>query len=686
MKYFSILCFITLALLIDHYTACGAASLSGSVTYTGSQKGTVFVGVWDSPLSCSPPNPDILRYVQLSSPGAYTINNLANGNYYVGSVMITCGEDCNIRPTDPWGIYNGCSDIKPVTIAGGNKAGINVTLVNGTGVRPNPFADEEGRLFHLNVSGNSTGFVGFRRSSSELWYFGFGVPGDGKGLYSGVEAIVPFATHSPPLMYLPPKVGQTWYDTGDSNGYPVKSKAVVETLSAAVSTVAGSFTACAKVRETLTYPSGYTPGQHYPVKIERWFCPGIGPTKDVITHDDGTKYYGELTAYKIGGAAPKDYFPLALGDQWTFVSSDNNRTATWKIGEPLELVWQDNTPGNLEIYLGDSLYEGRSWSKKRFTSNSGASLNPAVALDASDGGRHIYTAWEDTSYGQSEILFKHSQDRGATWSYKRLTSNAGLSSSPAVAVTRNKVYVTWEDKTTGNKEIYVARSTDRGATLTTKRITVNGGESSHPSIAAEGSSVYVVWADNTPGNNEVYFAKSTDNGITWTTRRLTSTAGSSIHPKIAIFGAYLYVVYQDDSVGNNELYFMKSTNGGASWSTKRLTTTGGSSQNPCIAVQGDQIYVAWEENYSGNREISLLKSMNAGTTWAQQRITSNAGSSANPSLAVSVNNLYLAWEDNTPGNYEVFFGRSADKGTTWNTSRITTTSGASTKPAIAVFR
>ncbi len=116
-------------------------SISGMIAYSGSQTGTVYVGAFTSLLSCSPPNSGGPVYnVDMSSPGSYTLPGLPDGTYYIASVIATCGTDCDIEFTDPWGVYGDCDTSTPVTISGGNDvSGRDITLVDGTDTNPNPF-------------------------------------------------------------------------------------------------------------------------------------------------------------------------------------------------------------------------------------------------------------------------------------------------------------------------------------------------------------------------------------------------------------------------------------------------------------------------------------------------------------------------------------------------------------------
>jgi Tol biopolymer transport system component len=226
-------------------------------------------------------------------------------------------------------------------------------------------------------------------------------------------------------------------------------------------------------------------------------------------------------------------------------------------------------------------------------------------------GSSIYVVWDDNTPGNTEIYFKRSADGGATWSAnQRLTSNAGESWNPAISVNGSNIYVVWDDDTPGNFEIYFKRSADGGATWSAnRRLTSNAGESWNPAISVNGSNIYVVWMDETPGNFEIYFKRSTDRGVTWTTnRRLINTAGFSFGPAIAVNGSSIYVVWDDDTPGNAEIYFKRSADGGAIWSAnRRLTNNAGESWEPTIAAGGSNIYVVWDDDTPGNREAYFKK-------------------------------------------------------------------------------
>jgi len=93
---------------------------------------------------------------------------------------------------------------------------------------------------------------------------------------------------------------------------------------------------------------------------------------------------------------------------------------------------------------------------KRLSWTSGVSFSPVIAVDSSD---NLHLVWDDDTPGNFEIYYKKSTDGGATWTAnKRLTWTSSYSWNPSVAVdSSGNVHVVWEDDTPGNWEIYYKR-------------------------------------------------------------------------------------------------------------------------------------------------------------------------------------------------------------------------------------
>jgi hypothetical protein len=227
-------------------------------------------------------------------------------------------------------------------------------------------------------------------------------------------------------------------------------------------------------------------------------------------------------------------------------------------GNP-QVVWYDETPGNLEIYYKKSTNGGADWSaNKRLTWNSARSMDPVIAVD-SIGTVHLI--WSDESHGDMEIFHKKSTNGGGSWSSaRRLTWGPSGSYAASVAIdSSDALHVVWNDYGPGNAEILYRRSTDRGVSwAATKRLTWTSGDTREPAVAVDSSGhLHVIWQDSEPGNRETFYKKSTDGGATWTaSRRLSWTSGETRYPDIAVDSAFtIHAVWCDDTTGNHEIYY-----------------------------------------------------------------------------------------------------------------------------------
>ena len=303
------------------------------------------------------------------------------------------------------------------------------------------------------------------------------------------------------------------------------------------------------------------------------------------------------------------------------------------------------------------LMAGATWTTKRLTRNSGDSEYPAIAVDAND---HIHVVWDDDTPGNNQIFYKKSTNGGATWTTKRLTWTTGDSEIPDIATdSNNDIHVVWMDDTPGNTEIFYKKSTDGGTSWTPKRLSWTTGYSEMPDIATDSNNhIHVVWDDDTPGNYEIFYKKSTDGGTSWTTKRLTWNSGTSLFPDITIDSDNnIYVVWGDYTSGNYEIYGTRSEDGGLSWGFRRLTWNAGGSQLPDLLIESsDDFHLVWSQLYSADLEICYKATTDGGETWISTRLTWNSGNSLGSVIAIDSNNhLHLVWQDDTPGNKEIFY-------------------------------
>ncbi len=295
----------------------------------------------------------------------------------------------------------------------------------------------------------------------------------------------------------------------------------------------------------------------------------------------------------------------------------------------------------------------------RLTNALGNSKSPSVAVS----GNIVHVVWFDSRDGNDEIYYSRSIDGGTTWGANvRLTTAAGNSFTPSIAVSGNNVHIAWHDSRSGFEEIYYKRSTDGGTTWgADTRLTFAGVGAALSSIAVSGNNVHVAWQDQRDGNWEIYYECSTDSGTTWgADTRLINAAGDSKDPSIAVFGNNVHVAWQDRRGGNFQIYYKRSTDGGTTWGADTpIVNSPKLSEFPSIAVSGNNVHVAWQDNrdeYYPKWEIYYKRSTDGGITWSTNtRLSCAPDLSEVPVIAVSVNSVHVAWMDLRDGNYEIYY-------------------------------
>ncbi len=119
------------------------------------------------------------------------------------------------------------------------------------------------------------------------------------------------------LLKFPVAEGDSWSESGGSNGYTIDSATVVEDTDAEVTVKAGTFTSCVVTKETFSVDPAYNDGA-FISEYKKYFAPGVGLVKVVDTWHPGQVTTGELVEYVVHDPAPDDYFPMTTGDWWEF--------------------------------------------------------------------------------------------------------------------------------------------------------------------------------------------------------------------------------------------------------------------------------------------------------------------------------------------------------------------------------
>jgi hypothetical protein len=175
------------------------------------------------------------------------------------------------------------------------------------------------------------------------------------------------------------------------------------------------------------------------------------------------------------------------------------------------LVWQENSTGFFDILLKKSTDGGNTFSDKpiNLSKNKGNSSDPEVF---SDEKNDIFVVWDDDSPGNADIFFTKSTDGGETFSKPvNLSNNTRGSFDPALTISKNHIFVAWDDDSPGNADILFTKSTDRGNSFSIKPINLseNVGRSLYPDVAiSRSNNSYIIWSDDTPGIYEVFLLRN----------------------------------------------------------------------------------------------------------------------------------------------------------------------------------
>jgi len=180
----------------------------------------------------------------------------------------------------------------------------------------------------------------------------------------------------------------------------------------------------------------------------------------------------------------------------------------------LHAVWMDYAAGNVEIYYRKSTDGGVTWAlSRRLTHNSGYSVFPAIAVDSSG---NPYVLWEDDTPGNYDIFYRKSPDGGFSWtSSKNLTWTKLMSYDPAITVDPSgNLHILWEEYIYRPSwpddpfpEVCYKKSTNGGVTWTAyEYITGTSTGSSQSAIAADSSgNLHAVWMNQ--DYCEIFFSK-----------------------------------------------------------------------------------------------------------------------------------------------------------------------------------
>lgn len=229
------------------------------------------------------------------------------------------------------------------------------------------------------------------------------------------------------------------------------------------------------------------------------------------------------------------------------------------------LVWEDDTSSNAGISFSRSLDQGQTFAApKTLSGGNNNCTNPQINSDLAG---NLNVVWENDSPGNFEVFFSRSTDSGLNFSAPLNVSNrSGFSTAPLVAAEpAGGIDVIWLDTTppATNTDVFFSRSADGGTTFSPSANLSNSTFfSNNPALAVDfAGNINVVWQNSASGPNDIFFARSSDSGATFSLpQNLSNNPGNSSVAKIvADKNGSLNVVWQDLTPNVNQIFFSRYT-------------------------------------------------------------------------------------------------------------------------------
>jgi hypothetical protein len=229
-------------------------------------------------------------------------------------------------------------------------------------------------------------------------------------------------------------------------------------------------------------------------------------------------------------------------------------------GSTVYMALNNDIGNNTEVFCVRSTDNGTSWDPVQRISNApGRSEDPAIAAS----GNNVQLVWNDNRTGIMQMFYRRSADRGVTWGPEtQLSQAAAFAYMPMLYLNNSDVdVVRGNRRTIGEKstfDIHHLHSVDLGSTWgPEERLTDTAVGSAYPVIARDGKNVHVVWF-----GGGLFYLHSGDGGATWDP--VLNVVGGSSKPSgafIALSGSVLHLIWTDRRNGNSTIYYKSNPTG-----------------------------------------------------------------------------------------------------------------------------
>jgi len=160
--------------------------------------------------------------------------------------------------------------------------------------------------------------------------------GQGMGSYEPVPMyfFYSYLQYTNPLLKSPPTLNDSWSAPGKWSQSGWTHASVVAGVTESIVAGGTLYDNCVKITTTITGDGADRSGTPASDEVngfvrgsrDVWYAPGVGVVRMAYSHENGFATVGELQSYSL--AAPSSsYFPLAVGNQWTYSWTNGYRTS-----------------------------------------------------------------------------------------------------------------------------------------------------------------------------------------------------------------------------------------------------------------------------------------------------------------------------------------------------------------------
>lgn len=326
-------------------------------------------------------------------------------------------------------------------------------------------------------------------------------------------------------------------------------------------------------------------------------------------------------------------------------------------GGTVHLVYADYQPGHADIFYA-ARPPNSGWLPPVNLSNSpGTSNYPMVAVD---GAGTIHVVWQDDTPGNSQVYYASKPTSGPWSTPANISESPGYARRPRLAIDRaDTLHVVWGDNSGGHPQIsYRSRAVGFDVWSPVSNISNTPGYADAPTIAVDSTGrLHVAWGDNSPGAFDIYYSSQAVGGGWSAPVNLSNSELTSVLPALAVGpNDSLHLVWNDDSTGNWEIYYrVRAPSGG--WSaTRNLSNTPGNIDDdndpPALAVGADGLArVVWFDRSGPWRWDLYYTRQKPGGAWTPATPITGSGRAFFPALGLdAAGSSHIAWYDDSINN------------------------------------